>query len=206
VALSRPIQVKDAVSESSFDLRGTFHGLVRVLRSEGIAHAFIGALPVLAWGRVRATTDIDLVVAVGDSWDRLRAALNRMGLNQQRQIGPADPTDALPDVAVFFSSSDRLAVRVDVFIAKTDFELAVIDSAREATVFDMTVRLARPEASIIYKLLAQRPRDLDDVESIFEARKSAGEILDWSFLDSWAEAWEITDHLVPYRNKYGPQS
>jgi hypothetical protein len=62
---------------------------------------------------------------------------------------------------------------------------------------------ARAEASIIYKLLAQRRRDLDDVEGIFEARQAAGERLDWQFLDEWAAAWGITDRLDPYRVKYG---
>ncbi len=58
------------MNESTLDLRGTFLAVVQALAEERIAHAFIGALPVLAWGRVRATTDIDLVVAV----DHLHAA------------------------------------------------------------------------------------------------------------------------------------
>jgi hypothetical protein len=62
-------------------------------------------------------------------------------------------------------------------------------------VLGTTVRLAAPEASIIYKLLARRPRDLDDVDSIFAARAAAGEKLEWTFLDSWAEEWGIAEEL-----------
>jgi len=191
------------VSTASLDLRAIFVAVVQALTEEEIPHAFIGALPVLAWGRVRATTDIDLVVTARNSWERFAAALARHGITQRKHIGPAEVTDALPDVAVFFSSGD-VPVRVDVFIAKTDFERVVIDNARAEEVFGVTVRLARPEASIIYKLLAQRRRDLDDVDAIFEARQMAGERLDWAFLEMWANAWGIPERLAPYKARYGP--
>jgi len=199
-----PAQPESActVNGPSLNLRDAFRAVVETLAETGVPHAFIGALPVLAWGRVRATTDIDLVVAVGAEWGRLCAALARRGMIERKQIGPTTATDPLPDVAVFYSSGDP-PVRIDVFVAKTDFERAVVATAREASVLGMTVRLARPEASIIYKLLAQRRLDLDDVEGIFEARQAAGETLDWRFLDEWAAAWGITDRLEPYRVKYG---
>jgi hypothetical protein len=66
------------------------------------------------------------------------------------------------------------------------------------------VRLAAPEASIIYKLLARRPRDLDDVDGIFAARSAAGEGLNWEFLETWAGEWGIAKELEPYRSRYGP--
>jgi len=96
------------------------------------------------------------------------------------------------------------SVRIDVFIAKTEFERTVIATARTAAVLGTTVRLARPEGSIIYKLLASRPKDLDDVEAIFAARRAAGDVLDWSFLDYWAAEWGIADRLAPYRAGFGP--
>jgi hypothetical protein len=118
-----------------------------------------------------------------------------------KQVGPVAPPDSLPDIAMF-RSQDGAGTRVDVFIAKTDFERAVIESARATDVFDARIRLASPEASIVYKLLAGPPRDIDDVESIFEARAAAGDALDWRFLERWAEAWGITDRLAVYRARY----
>lgn len=52
-------------------------------------------------------------------------------------------------------------------------------------------------------MLAQRPRDIDDVEGVFEARRAAGERLDWQFLEKWAEEWGIAARLAPYRLRYG---
>ena len=77
----------------------------------------------------------------------------------------------------------------------------MIDSARSTEVLGAIVRLAAPEAAIVYKLLSQ-PRDLDDVESIFAARASAGDVLDWAFLDRGADEWGIADRLAPYRARY----
>lgn len=181
----------------------TFRDVVEAVDEAGVEHAFIGALPVLAWGRVRATTDIDLVVLASTGWERLVAALNGRGIHRTKHVGPADNTDALPDIAIFHSSPDP-GMRVDIFIAKTDFERAVVTSARQATLLGLIVRLASPEASIIYKLLAQRRRDLDDVDSIFEARQAAGQPLDWGFLAHWAEEWGISDRLAPYESRFRP--
>lgn len=184
------------------DLNETFHQVVEALAEAGLPHAFIGALPVLAWGRVRATTDIDLVVVAANGWARLVDALGRREIAFTKQIGPAERTDELADVGVFHTQGDP-SIRVDVFVAKTDFENAVVATARNAQVLGLTVRLASPEASIVYKLLAQRRRDLDDVDSIFEARRAAGDPLDWTFLNHWAGEWGITERLAPYREQFG---
>jgi hypothetical protein len=187
---------------AGFDLRSTFLFLVALLERTGVAHAFIGALPVLAWGRVRATTDLDVVVLAETGWSRLQAELAASGFHAVKTVGPADRADALPDL-VMFRGSGRGPVRVDVFLAKTDFEREVVQTARVAEVLGVQVRLARPEASIIYKLIAARPKDLDDVEGIFAARRSAGEELDWAFLERWASAWEVGDALASFRGRFG---
>jgi hypothetical protein len=189
------------VSRPEFDVQGTFRSVVEALQDCGLPYAFIGALPVLAWGRVRATTDIDLVIAAESEWARLERAFRKRGLQRSKSVGPADSSDPLPDIAMF-RAQHAAGTRVDVFIAKTDFERAVIDGARTATVLDTSVRLARPEASIVYKLLAARPRDVDDVEGIFEARAAARDVLDWTFLERWTEAWGISDRLEPYRRRF----
>ncbi|MEO8604766.1 MAG: hypothetical protein ABI629_19510 [bacterium] len=189
------------MTTTGLDLQGTFRAVIEALDEVDVAHAFIGGLPVVAWGRGRATTDIDLIVTVSNAWPRLTAALRRRGIVQRRQIGPAEPTDALPDAAVFFTTTST-PVRVDVFIGKADFERAVLETARQAEVLGATVRVAAPEASIIYQLLARRPRD---VESIFIARAAAASPLDWQFLDAWAKTWAVTDRLAPFRQRFHPE-
>jgi hypothetical protein len=75
---------------AGFDLRSTFLSLVALLERTRVAHAFIGALPVLAWGRVRATTDLDVVVLAETGWNRLEAELAASGLRPVKTVGPED--------------------------------------------------------------------------------------------------------------------
>jgi hypothetical protein len=106
------------------------------------------------------------VIATGAGFDALRAALERSGFRLERQVGPTDAQETSPDIA-FFRAPGTRGTRVDVFLAKTDFERAVIATACTTEVLDVRVRLARPEASIIYKLIAARPKDLEDIEGIY---------------------------------------
>jgi hypothetical protein len=163
---------------------------------------FIGALPVLAFGRPRATTDIDLLLFCDVAGlSRFDDALRRRGLARGADVGPAEPEDPLPDIAVYWTAT-RPTVRVDVFVAKMDFETAVHQRAREVSVLGRRLRLAPPEASIIYKLIASRAKDLADVESIFETRAAAGEAMDWGFLDEWAAAWGIEEKLAIHAERF----
>ena len=151
----------------------------------------MGALGAIAWGRPRATTDLDLVVVCDEvRFGALRDALVLAGFQEGAGVGPADPGDLLPDIAVFWAGA-RPAVRVDVFIAKLDFEREVVSTAMQAQLFGVIVQVARPEAMLVYKLLASRPKDLIDVESIIEGRSMAGYAIDWGLTRRWAEVWGI---------------
>ena len=49
---------------------------------------------------------------------------------------------------------------------------------------------------------SNRRRDLDDIDSVFEARRTAGEQLDCAFLDHCAAEWGLTDRLARYRAEF----
>lgn len=178
--------------------------LREALAEAAVRHVFIGALPVLAWGRPRATTDFDfLVYCEEEALARLSQSLERRGIKRFKDVPSSEPGDPLPDMAIFWTK-ETPAIRVDVFVAKLDFEQAVLETSKQAEVMGHKLPLASCEASIVYELLAGRTKDIADVESMFEARAAAGEVLDWHFLDRWAAEWEISPRLAPYRAKHGP--
>lgn len=180
-----------------------FGALVSALEAAHIPFVFIGALAAIEWSRPRATTDIDIVLSVaGQAWNVVDSALRSAALTPGKGVGPIEAAEELPDIAIYWSRGSP-AVRVDVFIAKTDFEQAVLDSAVEAKIAGRTVRIASAEALIVYKLLASRPKDLLDVEAVFEARHRFAATLDWPFLDRWATEWGIVDRLEPWRLRFG---
>jgi hypothetical protein len=184
------------------DLEAVFVATRDLLETARVPHAFIGALPAIAWGRIRTTTDVDVVALVDAAAMRgIDAGLKSLGYRRGRDTSPADPQDPLPDMATYWSPHET-SVRLDFFIAKTPFEQEVIGRARRATVLGVEATVAPPEASIIYKLIAHRGRDIEDVQNIFDNRRAAGEALDWEFLDRWAREWQVEDGLAPYREKY----
>lgn len=182
-------------------LEEVYSRLLSALRSTATPYAFMGALGAIAWGRPRATTDLDLVaVCDEDRFQKLREALLAAGFTQGSGVGPADPADPLEDIAVFWAGAAP-AVRVDLFIAKLDFEREVVSSALEAQLFGASVRVARPEAMLVYKLLASRPKDLIDIESILEGRALAGHPIDWELTRRWAEVWGIEGKVDALRSR-----
>ena len=130
-------------------LEQVYAQLLSALRATQIPFAFIGALGAIAWGRPRATSDLDLVVTADSaSFAALRTRLLANGFSEGAGVGPADTSDPLPDIAVFWAG-EAPAVRVDVFIAKLDFEREVVASAMESMLLGAAVPVARPEAMLV---------------------------------------------------------
>ena len=172
-------------------LEGVYERLLVALQASSTPFAFIGALGAIAWGRPRATTDLDLVVVCDEQrFLTLRDALVGAGFEEGAGVGPADAADRLPDIAVFWVGA-RPATRIDVFIAKLDFEREVVATAVRTLLFGAQVPIARPEAMLVYKLLASRPKDLIDVDAILEGRALAGQHIDWELTRRWATVWGI---------------
>lgn len=175
--------------------------LLVALQSSTAPFAFIGALGAIAWGRPRATTDLDVVVLCDDqSFKLLRDRLVASGFEEGKGVGPADADDSLPDIAVFWAGAQP-ATRVDVFIAKLDFEREVVATAGSARLFGVDVPIARPEAMLVYKLLASRPKDLIDVDAILEGRALAGQAIDWDLVLRWAAVWGIEAKATALRRR-----
>lgn len=176
-------------------LEEVYTRLLEALRRGATPFAFIGALGAIAWGRPRATTDLDLVVNCDEArFKVLRDALVAAGFQEGAGVGPSDAGDPLPDIAVFWAGA-KPATRVDVFIAKLDFEKEVVASAITARMFGVDVPIARPEAMLVYKLLASRAKDLIDVDAILEGRSLAGVAIDWDLARRWAAVWGIEAKL-----------
>ncbi len=171
------------------------------LQSTGTPYAFIGAMGAIAWGRPRATTDLDLVVQCDErSFALLRDALIASGFEEGKGVGGAEEGDGLPDIAIFWAGAQP-AVRVDVFIAKLDFEREVVATALPVHLLGADVPIARPEAMLVYKLLASRPKDLIDIDAILEGRALAGGVIDWALVLRWASVWGIESKVDALRNR-----
>ncbi len=165
------------------------------------ALALIGAVARNAWAPPRATTDLDLAVAaIPAILEAVNRALCGLGYEQTRSHR-ADPKDRLADLVVFRAPSGGLR-QVDLLVAKTAFESQVLERAVPVEIGGVTLPVATPEDLIVYKLVADRPRDRDDIEAILRTQARTGRVIDWAHIERWAGFWSVSDRLsalAPFR-------
>lgn len=145
-------------------------GLIRTLRAiaevlerhpgQGVV---IGGIGVIARGVPRLTRDVDVTFA----GDRLTPE------EIVRELARVAIVARIPDVLGFCRESQVLLMRetvsqvdVDVSIAWLPFELEAIAAAPTESVAGVRLPIARAEDLVIYKAIAWRPQDQQDVERL----------------------------------------
>jgi predicted nucleotidyltransferase len=165
--------------------------------------AIIGAVARNAWAPPRATTDLDLaVVAEHATLVAIGGTLESLGYSRVREQR-AEPGDSLPDIVIFRAEATELR-QVDVLVAKTAFEEDVLRRAETVTVEELRLPVASPEGLVVYKLLADRPRDREDIRAILRTQIRTARSFDWSYVERWSEFWQIRDRLDRLRAEFQP--
>lgn len=142
------------------------------LRSLGLAPVLIGALAALRYRSTpRFTIDVDFLVP---SVAGLAEAMDAEGYDVRAMTQPGETEPYV----VFIRGR---GVKVDVLRSETEFQDAALDRAVDGVI--------TAEDVIVFKLIAWRPRDQDDVASIL----AAGHELDTGYIEGWARQWEVSD-------------
>jgi len=127
-----------------------------------------GAQAVVLWGRPRTSLDIDVTVELGvDETPRLVRALGEAGLELRIHTGIDDfvrRTRVLP----FLHAAS--GVPVDVVLAGPGLEERFFERARIVRIGGADVPVLCPEDLVVTKILAGRPKDLEDVRGILAER------------------------------------
>ena len=177
-------------------------GALRRAVTDETSFAVVGAVARNAWAPPRATTDLDLAAAASpDVLLALSAALLPLGYARVREQR-AEPNDPMPDI-IIFRSDHAVPRQVDLLVAKTAFEVQALHRAVAVDVAGAEVRVVTPEDLVVYKLIASRPRDRDDVRAVARTQARMGRPLDWSHVEKWAAYWGITDRAAELRRDLG---
>jgi hypothetical protein len=152
-----------------------------VLTTLDAAHVpvcLIGGMVIARWGQPRATTDVDCSVLApyGDE-QRIVDTL----LAHFRPRRPDARAFAL-DRRVLLQETEE-GVKIDVALAAFPFEIEAIEHATAWTIAPgMVVRTCSAKHLVVYKLVAARPQDLLDVDSIVRRQ---GRRLDVDCIRRW---------------------
>lgn len=152
--------------------------LRQILADSGISTVVIGAHAANRYRlEVRNTVDLDLLASTLDgAAEALRAA-------------GCEVRSVSDDGLEYLVCARVGSARVDVLLAETDYQRLAIDRAVDGV---LTV-----EDVIVHKLIAGRPRDLDDIASIL----AAGVSVDEAYVVEHSTSWGVDDRWRVLRGR-----
>ena len=157
--------------------------LARLLEGAGIPYMVIGGQAVLLHGEPRLTRDID--VTMGCEADQLGRSLD---LTAKEGLRPAvtQVKDFVRRTNVLPVADNSTGIRVDLIFLFTPYEAEAISRSTVVHLEDTDVHFAAVEDLIIHKLVAGRPRDLEDVRGVLLHNPSLNE----SYLLKWLPTFD----------------
>jgi len=137
--------------------------IARGLERLGIPYMLIGGQAVLLYGEPRLTRDVDVTLGVGP--ERLRELLEWIrGSGWQVLVEPA--AEFVGRTMVLPCLEPASGIRMDFIFSFSAYEQQALRRVRRVPVGGAQVCFASLEDLIIHKVLAGRPRDVEDVRSI----------------------------------------
>lgn len=145
--------------------------VLRLLESEGIAHALIGAAALAVRGVSRSTADVDLLcldpkILRREGWSHLATP------GRTLRIIEGDAEDPLAGSARIAEGSDI----VDVVVGRHAWEREIIETAEPLSLGELTVPVVRPSGLVLLKLYAGGAKDAWDIRALLDASDRPAEI------------------------------
>jgi predicted nucleotidyltransferase len=164
---------------------------VDALSTPPLPYCLIGALALGAYGRPRATHDVDLLILTD-------SATSHSYLNPLRAKGFAVASDWHESNPMAQNVVTRLAhplapdFPLDLIFATSPLHKKALDRRKPIALHGIQVSVSSPEDLVLLKLTAGRPRDFDDVMGIVG---NVAAPLDLDYLWSWAERLGLQSEL-----------
>lgn len=175
-----------------------------MLKSLNVPAAVAGGLAMAVWRHVRATKDVDLLIATaGADLQRLLGGLDEAGI-RPKQKPPVTSLGQLDVIQLLYEPPESfLEVEVDVLIARSEYFETALQRRVATRLPDLDVEIAvlTCEDLILQKLLAGRIIDRADAAALLRVNR---ESLDLGCLRQWArqtgtfpQLTEIWDEAFP---------
>ena len=144
-----------------------FGPLDELMRRSGVRYAIIGAYAVAAWGTIRATRDLDLLIELRDL-ELLRGALRRAGIEHEYRQG--DPDDPIHCVLRLHLVSATDSQEIDILAGIRNAPAGITERAVPVALGALKLPVAAPEDVIILKLLAGALQDIEDTRAVLRVQ------------------------------------
>jgi hypothetical protein len=165
--------------------------IIDSLPSPSPLYCLVGALALGAWGRIRSTKDIDLLMVAEESQrTQLLVSLTAKGFKVDQKWLDQNPFAADRVNRLFHASFQDIPL--DVIFVADKHEEETLRRRRPFTIIGIQTWVCGPEDLILMKLKASRPHDFEDAMSI---AKNPNLQLDLDYLWSWAERLGLQSEL-----------
>ncbi len=137
--------------------------VARVLAKLDRPSAIIGGIAVISWGYARFTADIDCAICAPiEALTTLHETFEAAGFEAREADAVAFARESL----VLLLRHTATGVAVDVSLALLAFELEALKAAVPRKYGDIEIRVPRLEDLFVYKMIAARPKDLQDLRAL----------------------------------------
>jgi predicted nucleotidyltransferase len=160
--------------------------LARAFDRAGLRYMIIGGQAVLLYGEPRLTKDID--ITIGADLTRLPdvlALVRELGLRSL-----ADPDTFTKQTMVLPCLEPESGIRVDLIFSFTPYEQQALSRAMTVRIGGAEVRFVSLEDLVVHKMIAGRPRDLDDIDAVLRKNPAA----DLTYVRHWLKEFEAGLH------------
>jgi hypothetical protein len=157
--------------------------LAVALENAALPYMVFGGQAVLLYGEPRLTRDIDITLGVDPSQP---APVLRVIEDLQLRILVGDVDGFLKQTFVLPVLDPKSNIRIDFVFSLTDYERQAIARGKMVRLGGVDVRFVSLEDLIVMKVVAGRPRDLEDVATVI--RKNPG--FDRAHVERWLNEFD----------------
>jgi hypothetical protein len=153
------------------------------LDASELEYLVIGGQALLLYGEPRLTQDIDITLGVGpEALDRLQTIVKQLGLRLLvEEVEPfVQRTWVLP------VQDPDSGIRVDFIFSSSEYEREAMRRARSVTIEGYPIRFASLEDLIVHKVVAGRPRDLEDLRGVLRRQRD----VDRDYVRRWLKDFD----------------
>jgi hypothetical protein len=155
----------------------------KTLERRSLPYMIIGGQAVLLYGVPRLTKDIDVTLGVGI--DKL-PEIKEIAKNAKLKPLPKNMEAFVEKTFVLPTQEQKSGARVDFIFSFTPYEKQAIRRGTKVKVKNFQVNFASKEDVIIHKVIAGRPRDIEDMKSMILKNQS----FDKKYVKSWLKEFD----------------
>lgn len=149
----------------------------------GIPYMLIGGQAVLLYGEPRLTADVDVTVGVPpEELPSVLEAVQALGW----QVLVQNPDHFVRRTLVLPCREETTGIRIDVIFAQSAYEQQALHRVRRVPMGEAQVCFASVEDVVIQKVVAGRPRDIEDARRIWLKNPN----IDEEYIRHWLHQFE----------------